>query len=211
MKKGTLLQTAAALAAACLVFFALALWLRWDLLLSAVLAVGVYVGLSLLLSPRRDRSARFFASRADGAELSAVMEQAARDLKQVRLSAGRITDIKTRETAEHLADTSSRIYDYLRKHPEKIPSVHRFLTYCLDTMGRILVQYVAYQEAGLRTPEVLDFQRKVRAALPKLKEGFDQQLTQLMADERFDTEADMKVMETLLQTEGFPTWETSQE
>ena len=139
------------------------------------------------------------------------MEQAARDLKQVRLSAGRITDIKTRETAEHLADTSSRIYDYLRKHPEKIPSVHRFLTYCLDTMGRILVQYVAYQEAGLRTPEVLDFQRKVRAALPKLKEGFDQQLTQLMADERFDTEADMKVMEALLQTEGFPTWETSQE
>ena len=70
MKKGTLLQTAAALAAACLVFFALALGLRWDLLLSAVLAVGVYVGLSLLLSPRRDRSARFFASRADGAELA---------------------------------------------------------------------------------------------------------------------------------------------
>ena len=57
---------------------------------------------------------------------------------------------------------------------------------------------------------MLEFQRKVRSTLPKLKEGFDRQLTQLMADERFDAEADLKVMEGLLQTEGF-TWETSQD
>ena len=98
--------------------------------------------------------------------LSAVMEQAARDLKQVRLSAGRITDIKTRETAEHLADTSSRIYDYLRKHPEKIPSVHRFLTYCLDTMDRILVQYVAYQEAACGHPRCWIFSGRCAPPFP---------------------------------------------
>ena len=109
MKKGTLLQTAAALAAACLVFFALALGLRWDLLLSAVLAVGVYVGLSLLLSPRRDRSVRFFASRADGAELSAVMEQAARDLKQVRLSAGRIPTNRPRRRPRNMPAPTTAI------------------------------------------------------------------------------------------------------
>ena len=69
-------------------------------------------------------------------------------------------------------------------------------------MGRILIQYVAYQEAELRTPEVMAFQRKVRALLPKLRAGFDEQLTELMASERFDAEADMKVMEGLLTAEG---------
>ena len=76
-------------------------------------------------------------------------------------------------------------------------------------MGRILGQYVNFQDAGLGTSEVREFQRKVRAILPKLKTGFEEQLSQLMASERFDAEADMKVMESLLNTEGFQ-WEANQ-
>lgn len=76
-------------------------------------------------------------------------------------------------------------------------------------MGRILGQYVKFQDAGLGTSEVREFQRKVRAILPKLKTGFEAQLSQLMASERFDAEADMKVMEGLLNTEGFQ-WEANQ-
>ena len=98
---------------------------------------------------------------------------------------------------------------YAVEHPEKIPSANRFLTYYLDTVGRILGQYVKFQEAGLGTSEVREFQRKVRAILPKLKTGFEEQLSQLMASERFDAEADMKVMEGLLDTEGFQ-WEANQ-
>ena len=81
-----------------------------------------------------------------------------------------------------------RIYDYLRSHPEKIRSANRFLTYYLDTVGRILDQYLTYQDADLRTAEVQAFQRKVRAVLPKLNAGFEAQLTALMASERFDAE-----------------------
>ena len=55
-----------------------------------------------------------------------------------------------------------------------------------------------------------EFQRKVRAILPKLKTGFEEQFSQLMASERFDAEADMKVMEGLLNTEGIQ-WETKQD
>ena len=66
----------------------------------------------------------------------------------------------------------------------------------------MLGQYVKFQAAQLRTPEVTAFQRKVRALLPKLRAGFEAQLNQLMAAERFDAEADMAVMEQLLETEG---------
>ena len=47
----------------------------------------------------------------------------------------------------------------------------------------------------------------MRALLPKLKKGFDEQWTQLMASERFGVEADMAVVSQLLHTEGL-TWET---
>ena len=127
----------------------------------------------------------------------------------IRSAAGRITDVRTHEDALALTETGDRLYRYLREHPEKIPSANRFLTYYLDTVGRILGQYVKFQEAGLGTSEVREFQRKVRAILPKLKTGFEEQLRQLMASERFDAEADMKVMEGLLNTEGFQ-WEANQ-
>ena len=43
----------------------------------------------------------------------------------------------------------------------------------------------------------------MRAVLPKLRAGFEEQFSQLMAAERFDAEADMQVLERLLDTEGF--------
>ena len=107
------------------------------------------------------------------------------------------------DDAVELAGTGEHIYRYLREQPDKIPAARRFLTYYLDTVGRILIQYVKFQEAGLRTEEVLGFQDKVRAVLPKLRAGFEEQLSQLMAAERFDAEADMQVLERLLDTEGF--------
>ena len=139
-----------------------------------------------------------------------LMAEAERDLSSLKASAEKITDVQTHSDAQALAKTGVRIYDYLRSHPEKIRSANRFLTYYLDTVGRILDQYLTYQDADLRTAEVQAFQRKVRAVLPKLNAGFETQLTALMASERFDAEADMKVMEGLLNKEGIQ-WETQQD
>ena len=197
MKKGHLRQLALALGGGIVVFLVLALALRWNFLFSAALGVGIYLGVWFLLAPKADPITLYFAQRPDGGEMQALMEEAERGLRAIRSAAGRIT-----ETGDHL-------YRYLWENPEKIPSANRFLTYYLDTVGRILGQYVKFQEAGLGTSEVREFQRKVRAILPKLKTGFEAQLSQLMASERFDAEADMKVMEGLLNTEGFQ-WEANQ-
>ena len=203
MKKGQKRQLTVSLLSAGAVFLVLALLLRWNFVLSAVLAVGVYVGLFLLLTPRPEPGTMFYAARPDGEQLAAWMEEAGRDLAQVALAAGQITDAEIQCAAVELAGTGEHIYRYLREQPDKIPAARRFLTYYLDTVGRILIQYVKFQEAGLRTEEVLGFQDKVRTVLPKLRAGFEEQLSQLMAAERFDAEADMQVLERLLDTEGF--------
>ena len=209
MKKGQLRQLALSLGGGIAVFLVLALGLHWNFLFSAALGVGIYLGLWFLLAPKADPITLYFAQRPDGGEMQALMEEAERDLKAIRSAVGRITDVRTHEDALALTETGDRLYRYLREHPEKISSANRFLTYYLDTVGRILGQYVNFQDAGLGTSEVREFQRKVRAILPKLKTGFEEQLSQLMASERFDAEADMKVMESLLNTEGFQ-WEANQ-
>ena len=192
----------AALAAACGVFLGLALGLRWHLLVSALLAVGVYAGLTLVLTPRPDAAALFFSKRSDGAELSAVMEQANQDLKPgppLRRTDHRREDPRgSRRLGGDRRPHLSLSAPPAGEDPLRPPLSHLLPGHS----GPHLIQYVAYQEAELRTPEVMAFQRKVRALLPKLRAGFDEQLTELMASERFDAEADMKVMERLLTAEG---------
>ena len=180
MRKETGLRTAAALGIACLVL--LVLGLRWHPLWGAALAAGGCAGISLLLAARPGRSARPSAGRAAGDD-PATLEAAGRELKQLRLYADRIADRKTRDAAAALADTGGRIYDQLRRHPEGDPSTGRSLAARLDAAGRLLVQYVAYQETGLHTPEVVAFQRRVRAALPGQQAALDRQLARLLSPE----------------------------
>ena len=190
MKKRQKRQLFWSLAGAAGVFGVLALALRWNFFFSAALAVGVYFGL-WLLTPRPDLLTLYAAGHPDAAQLQEMMEEAALDLVHVKTAAGKIDDSQTRQDAAALAQT-----------PEQIPSAHRFLTYYLDTVGRVLDQYVAHQDAALSTAEVEAFQQKVRQTLPGLRAGFENQLARLMASGRFDAEADLQVMESLLKMEG---------
>ena len=70
MKKGQLRQLVLSLGGGIAVFLVLALALRWNFLFSAVLGVGIYLGLWFLLTPKADPVTLYFAKRPDGGEMS---------------------------------------------------------------------------------------------------------------------------------------------
>lgn len=202
MRKRQLVRMLAALAAAAGVFLVLMAALHWNLLVCMALGVGVYLAVWLLTSPAPGSKEAYLDARSDAGDLAAMLEEAARDLRDIRLSAQRIRDRQMQKEALHLAATGEKILAYLREHPRKIAPARRFLTYFIDTTGKIVRQYVQFQQSGLETQQVLEFQEKARALLPKLDDAFDRQFAHLMEDERFDVEADMTVIENMLQLEG---------
>ena len=202
MQKRQLARMLAALAAAAAAFFVPAAALHWNLLVCMALGIGIYLAVWLLTSPAPGSREAYLDARGDAADLAAMLEEAAHDLHEVRLSAQRIRDRQMQQEALHLAATGEKILAYLREHPQKIMPARRFLTYFIDTTGKIVRQYVKFQQSGLETQQVLAFQEKARALLPKLDDAFDRQFAHLMEDERFDVEADMTVIENMLQSEG---------
>ena len=72
----------------------------------------------------------------------------------------------------------------------------------LDAAGQLLVRYAAYQEAGLRTPEVLEFQRRVRGSLPGQRADLERQLARLRSPETGSGEADQETGERLPEPEA---------
>lgn len=89
MKRKTVRQLMVSLLAGGGVFVLLALGVRWNFWFSALVGVGVYGGLFLLLTPKPDRVAVFFTSRPDGEQMTALMREAENDLRALRRAAGR--------------------------------------------------------------------------------------------------------------------------
>ncbi len=119
------------------------------------------------------------------------------------------TDVRPVRTPGRLTERRGRLYRYLlEEHPGEDfvgPPVPRLLSgHRGPPPGKVCE--VPGHRAGTPGAGV-----SAEGAGPpdQLKAGFEEQLSQLMASERFDAEADMKVMEGLLNTEGFQ-WEANQ-
>ena len=162
----------AAALAACAAFLALFFALRWHIAVCALLAVGVYFGLYFLLKPVR------------------------------RIAGIAVEDLPGGEEMQALLETGERILAYLHKNPEKIRSAHQFLTYTLDTAGKLLARYVEFRATGLATPEVQEILERTAKSLPVLHAAFERQFTRLMQGELLDVEADIELLRKMLAMEG---------
>ena len=202
MKKGQMRQLVLSLAAGIAVFLVLALALRWNFLLSAALGVGIYFAFWFLLAQKPDKFTLYFTDQQDAQEMQDLMAEAERDLSSLKASAEKITDVQTHSDAQALAKTGVRIYDYLSSHPEKIRSAHQFLTYTLDTAGKLLARYVEFRATGLATPEVQEILERTAKSLPVLHAAFERQFTRLMQGELLDVEADIELLRKMLAMEG---------
>ena len=200
MKDSIAAVLSAALASAAFLF--LLLFLHWNAIAAAVLAVLLYFGLGLLLKPRKKLGGIDIEKIQGGEELQRLLDEAKKDMKQIGKAAREITNIKAREDAEALEACGKRILVYLQENPEKIAMARRFFTYYLDTAAGLLERYIQMQETGLRTPEISEAMMKTAQTLPVLNEVFDKQFTKFMEGELMDVDAEISLLENTLKMEG---------
>lgn len=191
-----------ATAVAAVVFVGLYVLLHWSLVISLLLAIGIYIGLTLFLKPSRKIAGIDVAEMPGGEALADLLDEADNDLTSIRSATKRILEPQVREQAQALYTTGTRICDYLEENPQKIRLARRFLTYYLDTTAKLLDRYVELSETGLRTGEVAEILAKTAQALPVLNDAFARQFTHLMEGELMDVEADLALLKSTLEMEG---------
>ncbi|HIT66343.1 MAG TPA: 5-bromo-4-chloroindolyl phosphate hydrolysis family protein [Candidatus Merdisoma merdipullorum] len=186
----------------CGVFLVFFLKLGWGIFPSALLCVGLYVGLSFVLKPQKKLGGINIERLQGGEELRKLLDEAQEDLRRIGKAAKEISNIQAKRDAEALEDGGLRILEYLEENPEKINMARRFFTYYLDTAAGLLERYVQLQETGLRTPEVTEAIKRTAGALPTLNTVFEKQFTRLMEGELLDVEAEINLLENTLKMEG---------
>ena len=101
-----------------------------------------------------------------------------------------------------LEQVSQKIFDEVRRSPDKLPQIRKFMDYYLPTTLKLLNAYDRMGSAGVSGENIDGTMGKIETMMDTVVKAFDKQLDALFADEALDISTDITVMENLLAQEG---------
>ena len=107
------------------------------------------------------------------------------------------------DNAKKISHTSSQIIETVEKKPNKLKGIRNFLNYYLPVTLKILERYDEIENQKLNINSAKKFMASVEEMVEKIKDAFEKQLSNIYQEEIVDTDAELKVFETMLKTDGF--------
>ena len=166
---------------------------------SAAIGVAAYGAGTLLFKKRTKLDITDDITEQDKQELLKAQDMV-KILKDIS------TKIESKELVKNtkeICSTSEKIINTVIDKPEKIKKVRNFLNYYLPVTTRILERYDEIENQKLTTSETKRFMNSVEEMVAKIKVAFEQQLSNIYQTEMIDTDAELKVFETMLNSDGF--------
>ena len=139
----------------------------------------------------------------DKKNLYDILKEAKEETLQISNISKQIEDKEVVENIEQICDISNKIIDTLSKNPNKLGQARNFLNYYLPVTIKILTRYDEIENQRLNTTESKEFMESVKKMTEKIKNAFNEQLNNMYQTEMIDTDAEIKVFESMLKTDGF--------
>ena len=102
------------------------------------------------------------------------------------------------------------IFGYIAENPARAGSIRKFMNYYLPTTVKLLNTYDRLSRQGVQGENISSTMFEIEGMMQTIASAFEKQLDNLFADEALDVSADISVLETMLQQEGFVDDETPQ-
>ena len=99
--------------------------------------------------------------------------------------------------------TAAKIIKTVEKKPEKYKKASNFFSYYLPVTIKILNRYDEIENQQLTTEESQKFMESTKKMVGKINEAFKKQLSNLYQSDMIDTDAEMKVFDTMLKSDGY--------
>ena len=139
----------------------------------------------------------------DKKNLYDILKEAKEETLQISNISKQIEDKEVVENIEQICDISNKIIDTLSKNPNKLGQARNFLNYYLPVTIKILTRYDEIENQRLNTTESKEFMESVKKMTEKIKNAFNEQLNNMYQAEIIDTDAEIKVFESMLKSDGF--------
>lgn len=104
---------------------------------------------------------------------------------------------------KEICSISNKIIDTISKNPKKLGQAKKFLNYYLPVTIKIISRYDEIEDQKLNSNESKKFMESIENMVEKIKEAFNKQLNGMYQAEILDTDAEIKVFESMLESDGF--------
>ncbi len=119
-------------------------------------------------------------------------------LRAIREANDNIPDPVFSEKLDRMEEIAGKIFKEVETHPEKQKQASTFFDYYLPTTLKLLGTYTQFEEAGIEGENLHQAKARIESIMDTLLENFEKQLDDLYRSEAMDVDADIRVMESML-------------
>ena len=129
-------------------------------------------------------------------------DQFGRYLSQIRELNDRIADREISAKIDQIETITAKIFGIVRKKPERISEIRKFMNYYLPTTLKLLDSYALLEEQGIEGENITASKQQISQIMDTLIKSFEKQLDQLFSSQAMDISSDIEVMENMLAADG---------
>ena len=153
-------------------------------------------------SAHRGQNAKPAPEKPQPAAKPGQEDQFARTISQIRELNDRIADKEISAKIDQIESITARIFGIVRKKPERIGEIRKFMNYYLPTTLKLLDSYALLEEQGIEGDNITASKRQISQIMDTLIKSFEKQLDQLFSSQAMDISSDIEVMENMLAADG---------
>lgn len=113
-----------------------------------------------------------------------------------------IEDVEISHNLDRMTRAGKQIFQELGRDKRKLSLVRRFMNYYLPTAEKLMDQYQLLMNAPSKGENILVSMERIKNSLGMIADAFEKCLDNLYADQEMDIDAEIKVMQTMLTSDG---------
>lgn len=136
-------------------------------------------------------------------DLSETIKLAKKQSSQIASMINKIDNQDIRKEIREIVETADKIINTVDNNHEKYNKIKNFFSYYLPVTFKIITEYDNIENQRLKDVEVKKFMQNAEDMIRKINKSFQKQLSDLYQKNIIDTDAEMKVFDSMLNLDGF--------
>ena len=132
-----------------------------------------------------------------------LLNEAKKENASIYEMRNKIDDKELVQNIVEIHETSGKIIGTISKNPDKLDKADNFFSYYLPVTLKILKRYDDIENQRLESSDSKKVMKSTKDIIEKINKSFKVQLSNLYQSDIIDTDAEIKVFESMLNSDGF--------
>jgi len=143
-----------------------------------------------------------WVNREGGAALKETIDEGKNYIREIKDANDALAEAEISEKLDRLETITTKIFDYVEQHPEKLPEIRKFMCYYMPITLKLVKAYQKFDEHGANAEEIIATKLEIKGTLDTINKAYQNLMNKLMQADILDVSSDISALETILAQEG---------